>query len=140
MNCVKIFTKENLGFSLTELVITISIIIILSAIVGPIYRSYASNARLSEGYALAGTIRSAQDQFFSEHNYYYWNFTYTCYDETLGIDARPNKYYTAFRPGTDIWGGNTQNKWFRTDIIGKGVPTIIYIHSRTSGTTVSTKK
>ena len=135
------YKKKKKGFSLTELVITISIIIILSAIAGPIYRSYARNARLSEGYALAGTIRTAQDQFFSEHNYYRFDleYNYTCNDEVLGIDARPNKYYTWFRAGRDIWGGNTQNKWFRADIVGKGVPAITYIHSRTSGTTVLVK-
>ncbi len=89
------------GFTLVELVITIAIVIILSAVSVPIYRGYVNKAKLSEGYALLGTILSAQKAYYSE----YGNFlsiqqtaTKYCtnYEPILGIDARGNKYFTSF--------------------------------------------
>ena len=92
------------GFTLVELVITIAIVIILSVISVPIYRGYVDKAKMSEGYALLGTIISAQKAYYSE----YGNFLrheeagyYTSYNEVLGIDARSNKYFTWFRAGAD---------------------------------------
>ncbi len=91
------------GFTLVELVITIAIVIILSVISVPIYRGYVDKSKMAEGYALLGTILSAQKAYFSE----YGNFlddhqssggtgTYTNNDTVLGIDARGNKYFSWF--------------------------------------------
>ncbi len=91
------------GFTLVELVITIAIVIILSAISVPIYRGYVDKAKWSEGYALLGTILSAQKAYFSE----YGNFLddhqssggvngWTNNETVLGIDARGNKYFSWF--------------------------------------------
>ena len=89
---------KQCGFTLVELVIVIAIVIILSVVSVPIYRGYVEKAKYSEGYALLGTILSAQKSYYSEYgNFYsYLNGVWTQYDPTLGIDAKGNKYFTRF--------------------------------------------
>ncbi len=89
----------NVGFTLVELVIVIAIVIVLSVVSVPIYRSYVDKAKLSEGYALLGAVLSAQKAYYSE----YGNFLskkdssgHTSFEQVLGIDARANKYFTYF--------------------------------------------
>ncbi len=94
------------GFTLVELVITIAIVIILSVVSVPIYQGYTRKAKMAEGYALLGTILSAQKNYYSE----YGNFLhstkgsagtkrFTCKEEVFNIDARGNKYFTCFNIG-----------------------------------------
>lgn len=139
-----IFSKA--GFSLMELVITVTIIIILSAISGPIYKSFSSKAHLAEAYALLGTIRSAQEAYFNDRNYYLyqgcsssgaWNVP-TCNEEVLGIDARTNKYYTCFYVGYSdgythgiLQGAGYYNRGFYAIALGKQSVTMLY--NRTLG-------
>ncbi len=93
--------SQNVGFTLVELVIVIAIVIILSVISVPIYRGYVDKAKMAEGYALLGTIISAQKSYYSEYGYF-WTSAWmgmdyrTSYNEYLGIDARSNKYFTFF--------------------------------------------
>ncbi len=95
------------GFTLVELVITIAIVIILSVISVPIYRGYVDKAKYAEGYALLGTILSAQKAYYSEYGNFFRtadangqsaNFPNyaTSYCPELEIDARGNKYFTEF--------------------------------------------
>ena len=92
------------GFTLVELVITIVIIITLSAISTPIYKAFGDKAALAEGYALLGAIRSAQEQYYAEYGYFLRSLNstpqaydaYECYDDVLNINARTNKYFTKF--------------------------------------------
>ena len=96
--------KKKKGFTLVELVITISIIVVLSSVGVPIYKKHIWNARLSEGYLLLATVRDAQLQYHNEYgnfllysngsstDYYGW----TCNEPILGVDARANKYFTDF--------------------------------------------
>ena len=99
--------RKYTGFTLVELVIVIAIVIILSVVSVPIYRGYTRNAKMSEGYALLGTILSSQKSYFSQ----YGNFLsssnssagtkwFTCNEEVFGIDARGNKYFTLFEVGS----------------------------------------
>mgnify|MGYP002622193826 CR=1 FL=1 len=93
--------KKLKGFTLVELVITIAIVIILSVISVPIYRGYVDKAKMAEGYALLGTILSAQKAYYSEHGHFYWSpnnmdYDWSCCYPELGIDARGNKYFTVF--------------------------------------------
>ncbi|MBQ3835413.1 MAG: hypothetical protein II816_07880 [Elusimicrobia bacterium] len=86
-----------------EVVVTIAIIIVLSVISGPIYNSYATKAKQAEGYALLGTILSAEKAYYQKYDmFYYTTISTTCNNELLGIDARPNKYYTAFGGGSAV--------------------------------------
>ncbi len=94
---------RRVGFTLVELVITIAIVIILSVVSVPIYRGYIDKAKMSEGYALLGTILSAQKAYFSEYGNFLDDYQgsggvckFTSKDEVLGIDARGNKHFTLF--------------------------------------------
>ena len=93
------FRKNHNGFTLVELVIVIAIVIILSVISVPIYRGYVDKSKMAEGYALLGTILSAQKNYYSEHgNFLEYSASkdQTSYEPALGIDARGNKYFTWF--------------------------------------------
>ena len=86
------------GFTLVELVITIAIVIILSVISVPIYRGYVDKAKFAEGYALWGTMLSAQKAYYSEYGYFSkaLNGHMSSCEPILGIDARGNKYFSYF--------------------------------------------
>ena len=109
------FCKKKNGFTLIELVITIAIVIILSVVSVPIYRSYIDKAEKSEAYALLGILISAQKAYYSEYgNFLAWQNTSThgingttCNETVLGIDARGNKYFTWFQPGPGISAAKT---------------------------------
>ena len=88
--------KRLKGFTLVELVITIAIVIILSVVSVPIYRSYSVKAKLSEAYALLGVILSAQKAYYSEYGMFASHGNWTAYHPVLGIDARGNKYFSWF--------------------------------------------
>ena len=101
--------NKTKGFTLVELVITIAIVIILSVISVPIYRGYVDKAKWSEGYAVLGTILSAQKAYYSEYgNFYIMNYTgddsTTSYEPVLGIDVRGNKYFTLLTGATENAG------------------------------------
>ncbi len=100
------------GFTLVELVIVIAIVIILSVISVPIYRGYVDKAKWAEGYALLGSILSAQKAYYSEYGNFLLAFNsssaagrsgggidFTSNETVLGIDARGNKYFTRFQVG-----------------------------------------
>ena len=54
------------GFTLIELMIVVAIIGILAAIAVPAYQDYTIKARVSEGAALSGAVKTAIDVTFSE--------------------------------------------------------------------------
>ncbi|MBQ3834436.1 MAG: prepilin-type N-terminal cleavage/methylation domain-containing protein [Elusimicrobia bacterium] len=93
------------GFTLIELVITIALIVVLSMVSTPLYKNYTKNSKRSEGYLLLGAIRDAQMQYLSEYRCFLSGDkssigktdTYSCKEDVLGIDARGNKYFTAFK-------------------------------------------
>lgn len=109
--------KKIKGFSITEMIITILIIAVLSSISGPIYNSYSTKSKVSEGYLLLGTIKDAQMKFYHETGHFYKapgtgsGWIETCNDTTLGIDARANKYYTAFYAGSRYGGFSAPNAY-----------------------------
>ena len=110
------FRKNKTGFTLVELVIVIAIVIILSVISVPIYRGYVDKAKLSEGYALLGTILSAQKAYYSQYgNFLKWaqssagSNKWTANEEVLGIDGRGNKYFTWFSVSG---GGDNRYKYY----------------------------
>ena len=112
--------REKKGFTLTEVIITMMLIIILSLIAMPIYRGKHSNyAKLAEGYALLGTIKDAQINYYNEYgNFLHHDHSYarnsggsnkyTSVDPVLGINALNNQYFTWFTyTGTDGMGDGT---------------------------------
>ena len=139
---MKKIKKKKGGFSLMEVVITVTIIIVLSAISGPLYKSYANKAELAEGYALLGAIRSALDNYYADYGHYYGNgpntyytFDTTSYDEVLGIDARPNRYYTQFAIAVNAV--HSRNKYCYTAKAVGGLKNIVMHYDRTTGLTLS---
>ena len=116
-NCIADARNDRRGgFTLVELVITIAIVIILSVISVPIYRGYVDKAKYSEGYALLGTILSAQKAYYSEYGYFFRSKDSlaengaTNYEPELSIDARGNKYFTLFYAGWNNNKGVNENK------------------------------
>ncbi|MBQ3835202.1 MAG: prepilin-type N-terminal cleavage/methylation domain-containing protein [Elusimicrobia bacterium] len=96
--------KNKKGFTLVELVITIVVIVILSSISVPIYKTNIEKAALAEGYALLGTIRTHQENYYAEYGNFLLNISsstnsydvYTSFEEVLNINARTNKYFNTF--------------------------------------------
>ena len=110
--------KKIKGFTLMELVITLTIVVILSLISWPIYRSHHLREvpMLAEGYALLGAIKDAQIHYYNE----YGNFlhgqnvfgnigvNFTSVDPVLGINVMNNRYFSKFEyshahAGSGIW-------------------------------------
>ena len=105
------------GFTLIELVITMTIVVILSLISWPIYRSYHLKevSMLGEGYALLGAIKDAQIHYYNEygnflsgHESYTSNtetaWVYTSADPVLGINVMNNRYFSMFNYDPTSWG------------------------------------
>ncbi len=62
--------KKNKGFTLTELIITIAIIGILSAIVIPMYTNHIRRARRSDAKVALENVRAMEEQFRAERGSY----------------------------------------------------------------------
>ncbi|MBQ3834904.1 MAG: type II secretion system protein [Elusimicrobia bacterium] len=114
--------KKIKGFTLTEVIITMMIVIVLSLVSLPIYKGRHSNlSKLAEGYALLGAIRDAQISYYNEygnflaavHSYGIGtsrvdNGVATSFDPVLGINAINNKYFSLFNfnpPGISVQEG-----------------------------------
>lgn len=57
--------RRNLGFTLIELMITVAIVGILSAIALPSYRDYVTRGRLTEAFSALSTVQPNAEQFWS---------------------------------------------------------------------------
>lgn len=135
--------KNKKGFTMVEMVVTLLIIITLSLLSFPIYRGRTNKtSKLAEGYALLGTIISAQIAYYNEYKYFLnqtnvpygvfngWaSFTSNC--PVLGINAINNRYFTWFTP----FGNETpygQNKYHFTAIVkSKDAGTISLEYNKT---------
>jgi len=91
--------KNKKGFTLIELVIVVVIVAILTVISGVIYKNHVRKSKMVEGKTLLNTIADALDVYYSENETYYSTQGNSFYntDNTLMIDARPNKYFKDFR-------------------------------------------
>ena len=58
--------KNQFGFTLIELMVVIAIVAILAAVAIPIFRGSISEAKWSEGAAIAGTIKAAAKVCYAE--------------------------------------------------------------------------
>lgn len=100
--------KRIKGFTLTEVIITMILVITLALISMPLYKGrYSNKAKIAEGYALLGAIRDAQISYYNEYGYFLTarnSFAkvdqvylhVTCNDPVLGINATNNKYFSCF--------------------------------------------
>ena len=142
----KIISFKMKGFSLIELMTVVVVVVVLSAISGPIYNTYSIKAKQAEGYALLGTILSAQQNYHNDSGVFLLAqnssagqyYGRTDYDEVLGIDARNNNWYRNFCIGHGA-GAKDMAKigyFFHAIVSGNGVSELHLMHNRTTGTTI----
>ena len=86
------------GFTMPEIVITIAIVGVLSMAAIPIYRGYVRKSMATEGKALLAEIHAAEQVHYARNG----SFRTTASNgesvsTQLGIDARQNKYFTAYK-------------------------------------------
>jgi type IV pilus assembly protein PilE len=96
--------KNRFGFTITELIIALVIVGILSLISVPAYRGYVKKGMASEAKALLGEIDAAQQIYYSRYGKYYAGTAGQSFGTSFGVDARKNKYFTVYQLTTD--GGN----------------------------------
>ena len=134
---MKISKIKKEGFTLMELVTVIALIVILTVISAPIYNSYASKARQTEGYLVLATIRSAQDNYFNDNGFY------RIADETndgftnnlLGINTKGNDYYKLFNIN-DVNNGTVKDtKVGFQAVVKSNNGNITLVFDRTTGAT-----
>ena len=64
-------TRKTSGFTLIEVLITVAILAIITAIAIPAYQGYISTARETEGWQNLASLKLAQEEFFLENNVYF---------------------------------------------------------------------
>ena len=87
---------KKLGFTLTELIIALVILVILALVAIPVYRGYVRKGIATEGKALLGEINAAQQIYYSRHGKYYSGTSGQQIGASFGVDARRNKYFTSY--------------------------------------------
>lgn len=90
--------KTIQGFTLIEVMITVVILAVLSAIAIPAYRGYISIARETEGHNNLATIKLAQEEYFLENNRYFPDTNGTAVSTTAGTLSA---YWTPGEAGAD---------------------------------------
>lgn len=110
------YMKKNSGFTLTEVVIVIIIVGILSIISVPIYRDHVSKSIAVEGQALLSEVIAAQEIHLARTKVWFNPDSYTTtpisYAPAIGVDARRNKYFNSFTWRALNDGGDDQNVSF----------------------------
>lgn len=66
---------QSHGFTLLELMITVAIIGILSAIAIPAYNGYITTAKMTEAHNNLAALRLAEEEYFLENNSYFTGTT-----------------------------------------------------------------
>ena len=96
------------GFTLPEVVITIAIVGILSMVAVPVYRGYVNKSISTEGKALLAEISAAEQIYYSRNGQFYVTSNAESENRALGVDARKNKYFSAYTITTSVSNGKTR--------------------------------
>jgi type IV pilus assembly protein PilE len=104
--------KKNLGFTIIELMIVITIVGVLAAIGAPMYQDYVMKSRRSDAYAALQQVAAAQERYFSSTRQYVASADPFNNKATL---PSPERYYTV-SVALDKEGGYTATA---TPAVGK---------------------
>ncbi len=102
------------GFTLIELIVTVMIVGILTALAVPIFRQNVKKAMATEGYSLIGSIKTIERIYFSEH----YKYTSNWGDISGDIDINNNKYFNTAPIINAI--GTEDNATFNATVAGSG--------------------
>lgn len=86
--------KKQSGFTLIELMITVVIISIISAVALPTYRQYIITSRLTEAFSALSSAQAAAEQFWSN------NRTYVGFNTANGLPAATTNFTYALSNAT----------------------------------------
>jgi len=89
--------KTSRGFTLIEVMVTVVILAVLTAIAVPAYRNYVSTSRNTEGWNNLAAIKLAQEEYFLENNRYFPDPDGTVQTNDNSINA----YWTPAESGSD---------------------------------------
>ena len=95
------------GFTLIELMITLGILGVITAIAIPAYTGYIKTAKMTEAHNNLAALRLAEEEYFLENNAYFAGANYTdleswasgLWKRTKGQDATPNFDYVVVLSG-----------------------------------------
>lgn len=79
---------KSKGFTLVELMVTVGVIGVITAIAIPAYTGYVETSRKVEGQQNLDTLKAAQAEFFAENN------TYFSGASTADLITNSNSYWT----------------------------------------------
>jgi len=133
-------TRNNNGFTLTELLIVLSIISILVVISVPAYIGQQRSAARNEAFSNLQTLRLLEEQFFAENGEYApaGGGGPIPYNETFGVaDGGIEDIFPGFRPGAQA-GLNFTYDITSQDTTGDGLAdTFIATATPVAGTRVA---
>ena len=115
--------SKRYGFTITELSITLIIIIILALIIIPAYRGYVKRGIATEGKALLNEINAAEQIYYARRGRFFVGTEGQQYGASFGVDTRRNKYFTSYIVSTSAANAGTYTAILKYD--DKNVMTII---------------
>lgn len=76
--------NKHHGFTLMELMITVAILAVITAIAVPAYNGYMATARKTEGHNNLAALALAQEEYFLENNEYFYGADKTALETASG--------------------------------------------------------
>lgn len=82
------------GFTLVELMVTLSIVALLAAIAYPTYHQYLLKGRRAEGRAALMSVLQQQERYYTQYGKYFWDIDGASPFKTHSGDNLGNSAYT----------------------------------------------
>jgi len=99
--------RAQQGFTLVELMVTVAIIAILSAVAIPAYNDYVTRGRLTEAFTNLGGAQAAAEQYWSNNRSYadFDTYTKSSANFTYSLSNATASAYTLTATGTGKMAG-----------------------------------